>query len=403
MLVQPLNFAIFDIVLISLVFHFSSDVAGRLNDGILRHGSPERLHINSPPVIGGGLVSTRKFHVFLLLFVRIVGLALILASELTLNGVTAQVPHRVTADVMVPGSVRNFTREQYQESVIRRTGCSATYNDSIYYGMVVDKKCITDVNLVFKDSLKLSTFIINRTIGFGAFVHTRRREDVAEIWYERGIMQCRYFEGEIMNKSCRGVFRTDNVTYLSELGAIRPNMTDEPTQARVIDNYDWRDERWLEGVFIESDINMVDAIHAVYGAAQRNMEVTLNRAESHTLVSVLWLVALICKILIVLALAGAIVLLKWKGYRVVVNDERRLVELLRRRIEEADPRLTRDGESNIFLNASRQSSNRRLHIVAAGSPGAPAASTLNAASASADIPHASDINWAADHLPYHSI
>ncbi len=399
-LVQPLNFAVFDIVLISLVFHFSSDVAGRLNDVVLRHGAPERLHINCPPVIGGGLVSTRKVHVALLLLVRVVGLALILASELTLNGITQRVDFTVQDKLMQAGQVTNFSREQYQHSIIRRTSCIASNGTLMYYGLVIGDKneCVTDLDVVFDKAVRFGLDIVNETMGLGKILRRRRRGRLHEIYHERGIMQCENIGGKLNNDSCRAVLKFNNVTYLSESGAVRPAMPDEPTEARIIENHDWQDDRWFDGGLIELDFNLVDAIHAVYGASVQNTTITLKRGENRTDVSVLWLAALLGKVLIVVALALAIVVLRAKGYRVVVNDERRLVELLRRRIEEADPRLTRDGEPNIFLNAARQPS-RRLHIVAAGHPGAPQASTANAAS----IPTTSqsNINTEADLVFHH--
>lgn len=51
------NFIVFDVALISLVYLLTEDVVGRMNDRTLRDGKPHRLYILCPPVLGGGLCS----------------------------------------------------------------------------------------------------------------------------------------------------------------------------------------------------------------------------------------------------------------------------------------------------------------------------------------------------------
>ncbi len=372
-LVQPLNFVLFDILLISAVYHLTSDIGGRLNDLSLRNGRPQRLLISCPPLIGGGLVSTRRVHVTTLLFIRVVGLALILVSELTIEGNSRDVLRPTQAQVVAPGAILNFTLDDYQRSVIRRTGCLGTVDGRMYYGRIMNRQCVLDVDRVHKDAVKLDLELVIRNMSLGRIERERVREGrkfpIKEFYCENGLMQCEIIRGFLLKEACRGVIHYNGTTYIADNGALWPNMPVEPTEARIIENHDWRDDRWFDAALLDI-FPVVDSIHAVYGAANQNLTVNEKVSVNQTDISLFWFVALGAKVFLVLIL-GVVSFVLWRyGCRVVMNDEQGLTDLVRRNIEDNDPRLTRVGEPQIFLKAVRSEHNRgRLRVVASGRPG----------------------------------
>jgi len=99
-----------------------------------------------------------------------------------------------------------------------------------------------------------------------------------------------------------------------------------------------------------------------------------------TVIKPLWFAALGLKLMLICILAVTSRILWNKGYAPVAHDEMRMAELLRRRIEELDPRITisrKDKTPTIYLNAHPQtqdstgfSSSKRVRVYAAGRPGA---------------------------------
>ncbi len=80
-MVNLINFVIFDILLISLVFFLTTEISGRLNYLSLSDGNPRRLEIRCPPILGGGLCSTSRLRMHCLFFLRFLAFVLIFASN----------------------------------------------------------------------------------------------------------------------------------------------------------------------------------------------------------------------------------------------------------------------------------------------------------------------------------
>lgn len=106
-----LNFLVFDIILILLVYLLSSDVMQRLNDMALRDGKLHRLFITYPPVLGGGLCSTNRLRAQLLLLARLLGLGLILASGLAVKGEARAEPFLASRNVLTHGNA-SFIKDE---------------------------------------------------------------------------------------------------------------------------------------------------------------------------------------------------------------------------------------------------------------------------------------------------
>lgn len=386
-LANAVNFVIFDIILISLVFHLTSDVSGRLNDADLHTGEPRRLFLTSPPVIGGGLCSTRPFRAGVLLFARILGLFLILATNLTITGKSDALVTTKLAEVVVPGSLANFSVEDTETSMLRRAEClgSASTNLSasgeleniLFYGEIRNEVCEVDKELVFRDSVKFSQKLLKYNLSTGSC--TRNEERVrngfrAALFYcETARVLCLFDEfipERVSLRTCRGLVLNNGVTYMADEGTIWPEMPREESEARIVSGIDWRDDRWFDSIFTMSSSTIEDNIHATYGAFVANRTIKVRKEVPKTKISALWFAAFSLKLLIVIILAIFSLHLWRRGFRTVAHDEKRIAELLRRRIEQNDPRLTIRDElmPSIYLNADR--SNGRLQVYAAGRPGA---------------------------------
>lgn len=383
-LANALNFLIFDVVLISLVFHLTSDVSGRLNDADLSAGEPRVLFFTSPPVIGGGLCTTRPFRASLLLFARILGLLLILVTNLTIGGKSEAVLRTQRAEVVVPGSLENFTVEDTEISMLRRSGClgSASTNFSTdgvienitFYGEIRNDECEVDKELVFPKAVKFSQRLVKYNISTGNCVRNEERERnnirVALFYCDTARIGCLfdYFRPERpLLRTCRGVIWSNGLTYIADEGTVWPEMPREEAEARLVSGIDWRDDQWFDSIFTMPSVSMEDNLHATYGAFLENRTVTVRKELPRTDISAFWFAALALKLLIV-AILGVTSFSLWKqGFETVAHDERRIAQILRRRIEQNDPRLTvrNDFMPNIYLNAGRRD-NGRLHVFASG-------------------------------------
>lgn len=160
-------------------------------------------------------------------------------------------------------------------------------------------------------------------------------------------------------------------------------MPEEPTDARKFERLNVSSEAWLplwgSGLYGTA----IEGVHMVYGSGQEaNKTVKVYENKNVTVIKPFWFAALGLKLLLVIILAVTSLILWNMGYSPVAHDEMRLAELLRRRIEENDPRLTvlsRDATPSIYLNADAPSQDLsgnsasgrgRVRVYAAGRPGA---------------------------------
>lgn len=119
-----LNFFVFDVALITLVYLLTEDVMGRMNDWTLRDGKPHRLFIICPPVLGGGLCSTSRLRALFFLLARLIGLCLILASGFAIEGKSRLEFFFVNRNIFVRGNLSTIAdAETFQEKAILRSSC----------------------------------------------------------------------------------------------------------------------------------------------------------------------------------------------------------------------------------------------------------------------------------------
>ena len=81
-----INTVIFEFLLLTLIFHLTSDVCACLNYLALVDRSVRDLVIVSPPLVGGGLISTNRKRSMFLIALRGLSIFLIFGSALTIDG-----------------------------------------------------------------------------------------------------------------------------------------------------------------------------------------------------------------------------------------------------------------------------------------------------------------------------
>lgn len=376
--INAANFLVFDVVLISLVYLLTSDIMGRLNDSTLRDGEPHRVTILCPPVLGGGLCTTHQARGWVLLILRLLGLGLILMTNMTIKGKNTVSVIKVNSAVLARGNVSKIKdAEDFAEKTLLRSSCQGGREPAkagnegnttiLYYGEIrgKERKCITNRSLLnLERTVEFSSQILNRTMTTGkqpcmARARTRFGFKVAEYFCPQATLSCLFAPGEPEPdlESCRGLLEHKGETYICEEGSAFPEMyPPELTEARWVKGLHFRDTFWLDGIFFSTNI-MKDAIDAGYAMRTEERTVLEEKKLEKTVIDVLWFVALAFKLMLVFALGLTSFFLKRAGFHTVLHDEQRLAQLLSTRIEENDPygrrRTTGIEEGSIFLNAEQ--------------------------------------------------
>jgi len=128
---------------------------------------------------------------------------------------------------------------------------------------------------------------------------------------------------------------------ISNLGAVWPNMPIEPTDLQIFDGLNVTSEAWLPILGSGYYGTAFESVHLVY-VSGLDTNATVKEFENVpiTVIKPLWFAALGLKLMLICILAVTSRILWNKGYAPVAHDEMRMAELLRRRIEELDPRIT---------------------------------------------------------------
>lgn len=368
---NALNFAVFDIILITLAFAFTADVTGRLNDSALRDGRPRQLYFLCPPLIGGGLCGTHAGRVHGMAAVRAAALLFALLSNLCIRGGSAASRVPMYARVLSPGSLRALTSLEFSEALITRAGCQSSAKDGspvygelrVEIGGAID--CVTDPLLLVRP-VSFGVSLARVMLDTGRCVrHHRKRwsaapnltkvNELAELRCARATLACYVLEGAMLNMSCRGLVRSRDAIYLCENGAVVPESLPTKSLCRLVRNVNWKDSYWMDAMFFTPmPVSMLDAFH-VMNAAGKVTKVVYRRIEKpFTTVKYLWAIVLSLKVALVGGVGVASLVLRRAGMRPVVNDERGLAELLRNGIDAATP-----CASSISLECSRSERSMR--------------------------------------------
>lgn len=370
--VTIINFLIFDVTLISLLYLLTEDVMGRLNDWTLRDGNPHRLFIACPPLLGGGLCTTSRVRAHLMFLIRFLGLGLILMSTLCIQGESRAEIFKVNGNVLTHGNISYVNDpETFNEKVFLRSTCQGSRVEGnrtiIHHGelrqarkkqgltleCVIDRDLLTGLRFEY-DPRVLS---LNVTTGRGCTskrLTDKRGDSIAVYFCPYATLICLFDPGAVQpnRNTCRGVLRHDGEMYLCEEGAAFPDMFPrEPTEMHWARGIAVNDTFWLEAaVHVASLQDVIDASSVAY--MERRL-VKKKRNVDWTVINPLWFAVLALKVLLVLVLAVSALFLKKSGYHPVVHDEGCLFGLLYKMIEERtwpERRKTGLEDHSIFLN-----------------------------------------------------
>lgn len=358
--VNFLNFLLFDVLLISLIFFFTADICGRLNFLSLLDGSTKPLVAVSPPLFGGGLCSTGKCRAHIMLAVRITAVMLVFATAFAIDGATEVQKRNRMEKVRVPGPFpKNGNISQFMEAVNLQKTCQISSQGLIYFGKLYENgDCEIDTSLL-QDQIRFKTLPewINVTL---TCERTRIDNKHGRALYEHNCSQqsslihCFQKHGHSFSAiECRGVVQVRGSDFVclaftdrqgdSWLGNCR-----RAFNLRRANNY------WNTTTRI-GNANLVESIGATNVMALKEQQVSYYYKQKVTFVDKMWFGFFAAKLAIVVALFAISALLRAKNLRCVLHDEQELIHLLRLNISQQVGHA--NNEVSLYLHGS--SSERR--------------------------------------------
>lgn len=373
-LFSALNFALFDIVLITLVFHLTADISGRLNDASLRGGKPLPVLLCCPPLLGGGVCGTRRPRQVAMLLARGGGLFLILVANVCIRGSTGTRVVGRSDFVRVPGPISGLSPDGFADAVLMQGACKVGRPHNVLSNGQVrgrsGSKCVRDPDLLEQMPL-FDTSETKVSVSTGACVGLKRPAPAGAVTRFRAIAEfhCKHARiscfviprrtrrcpqatrlgnasVHICPSSCRGVFNAGEESFLCPFGQIRPGMRAKRATCSRASNLAWRLTHWMDAAFLVPwPVDLFDAMDAMYAAGVEVRDVLEKERFAQTHVLHLWLVALVLKLALVAGLAMWALILWRAGFVCVLNDEGALAELLASRL------LFSKGSADILLTA----------------------------------------------------
>ena len=352
------NFFVFDILLITLVFTITSDLAGRLNGWSLSDGKVHPLYILSPPVVGGGLSSIRKPCGYALAFVRLFALVLVLVSNACIEGSDIFTTKMESRQILAIGNVKTLSEDQYENNIMLRSGCRKQISDgrTLYGDLRVmpdhSIECVTDQRLL--SAPFITGAYLNASLDSGKCQTTRtfltkvnRGKFFFNISYslkqcDRATLRCVEPNAELrlFEELCRGIVKGERSrTYLCDDGEITVGDIPIMRTCLLIENLDFRSTEWVAAAkfFTKSSPYVIDEIMAMLAVSNVTKQVLVENRVPVTFISLVWFVVMGLKLIIVVGLAISSCCLWKNGYRPVAHDEPRLADLILAGLEENPP------------------------------------------------------------------
>lgn len=347
------NFILFDIILASLVFYLTADIAGLVNSASALQQLGNRLHAYNPPIVGVGLTCTRRNVFRVLAGVRGLAMLAVLATNFLIEGRSIELERIEQHDVVVPGVIDPDTKQiDVRRLTLRRRGCQGRKNDEIYYGELrADiQECELRQRLFSFPAVHFGTRFVNRTIDFpadkcvfsseGSYSHVHRF-----VCKGFGVIGC--FISRETNRTkldtCEGVVRaresddanSRRVAHICSGEAMFPGLGNETrgtnmARCRLARNLDVDITTWVP--LLSGQIRTLrDGIDAVYGAGKRSMKVKVSspdKTKEIAEVDLFWFYILGAKLFAILALIVIDLILRSRGLIRAANDELGLGSLL---------------------------------------------------------------------------
>lgn len=337
--VNVINFVLFDVLLISLIFFFTTDVSGRLNYLSLLDGSTKSLVVISPPLIGGGLCSTSKLRSGIMLAVRIVGITLIFATAFTIDGKTIEKEGVKLETVRVPGPIpENMTRVELEAAANLQKSCQISSQGYIYHGRLSKNgACEADPRfLQGQIRIQAEPQLINATLMCEKkLLDSDERMDIFEYQClkQSSFIQCFLAKNKFYPSGCLGIVQTAGAKFLCETFNDMKNDTTSSImswsgQCRKAINLDRVRDYWRRAA-LKSSYPFDLLIGAVSILRLEEQEVKYIEKTDITVVHKIWFGFFAAKFALVILLFVFSAWLRVRGVRCILHDEHALMQLLR--------------------------------------------------------------------------
>ncbi len=291
-----LNFLLFDIVLASIVFWLTADVAGLVNSASALRQLGNRLHAYNPPLVGVGLTCTRRSVFRVLALIRGVAMLGVLATNFLIEGVSCERLRFLEQSVVVPAIIPlNTTQANVRRLTLRRRGCQGRTESEVYYGELrYGEHCELrrDLFSMPQHTVFFGLDFVNRTIKFPTeecefytdnethrHMHRFRCNGLGTIGCEISAA-----DGKTVPEKCVGMVyaedhlnKTRQVEYMCEGEALFPgkfgkSRTTDQARCRMARNANVTDTSWVPLINNKAK-TLRDIIDAVYGAGFQNTSV----------------------------------------------------------------------------------------------------------------------------------
>ena len=378
-----INTIIFEFVLLSLIFQLTADVCARLNYLALVDGSVKELVVVSPPLVGGGLISTSRARSMFMIAFRGIGIFLIFGTALTIDGesdtkkVITRKMVRTAADVPA-----NTTLKQFQDLIDLRRSCTTFENNTIVYGRL-DNTGYCETNLLLlerpiriryeptpTDVLFSSGCRHNDTLA-AEFEDGSQMRKVATTCdqnnQQASILCSRMIDNasNILMNACYGLFKLSGSKWFVCEDFVE-NFADPSismnTLCHAAENIDEVQYRWLELVSILNETDhfpIVDMIGAVSVIGIKSRAVPSFEQRDVTSVHETWLLCLMVKLLLVVSLGLVSIWLRMQSAKPVLNDCCALLGLLRQKLNDWVGAEPNDEKQLIYLRTQTSNDGTR--------------------------------------------
>lgn len=324
---NALNFVLFDLILLSCLFQLTADISGCLNERSIRNAHQCALYVTCPPLLGGGLSGTSPRRSTVLLFIRLLGLVLVLCSNFMVGGGSTMEKVPRNATVLSIGTLDGLDIEQTMRAHMRRMSCQGLTNTTVYFGELRNgTECELDRSVI-APPVEFSKYLTNVS-----FVVNDCNDTRISLWNQNRshhvcsntVMQCAIVRDSSV---CQGVVHlSGNLSLVCPMNSLRKGANIN-TKCQKVWNIAYKSRGWLGGQRI-SFSNILDLIFASYGAGQQVQEVYVQREIPYTTINKYWLFFMFIKSTVLVSLLLYSLYLRIRGWRPRLNDEAAFLQLI---------------------------------------------------------------------------
>lgn len=346
-----LNFLLFDIILASIVFWLTADIAGLVNSASALQQLDNQLHAYNPPLVGVGLTCTRRRVFRVLALIRAIAMLGVLATNFLIEGASCGRLTNVERNVLVRADINPFENlGKVRDFALRRRSCMGRTDTEVYYGELhVGERCELDRALITTPIVYFGLDFVNRTIELPKNPCEFYTDDNATQHMHRytceglGVIGCEVDTNyNSIPETCVGVVladdhrsnKTGKIEYMCEGEGLLPfpNRTTDQVRCRMARNALTNDTSWVPLVNNKAK-TLRDTIDAVYGAGVQKTSVRVVGTKPSETIEVaqldsLYFWVLGAKLLLIVLLIVIDVSMRARGLVPAANNEFGLGSLL---------------------------------------------------------------------------